>query len=118
MNWRAIGCGASAAAVFVGIGLLGMWLAFRAPEGCPATLRWAERSYEADGVATETPSLGGSVDPVEIGSTFMGLITRRVFGEAGTPSAPTGDDRPEAISVECGDGTFQTYLWTGRARPS
>lgn len=118
MNWRAIGCGGSAAAAFIAIGLLAMWLAFGGEEGCPTSLRWAERTYVADGVATDAPVVAADGEPVEIGSTFVGLTTRRVFGAPGTPLAPTGDARPATIAVECGDGTYQTYAWNGGARPS
>ena len=47
MNWRAIGCLVIGAAVFVGIGLLGMSFAFRAQPGCPDRLQWADHTYEA-----------------------------------------------------------------------
>jgi hypothetical protein len=117
VNWRAIGCGGSAAAVFIGIGLLGMWLAFRTPEGCPATLQWAERSYRAEGEVATSPTLSGPGSPVEIGSTLSGLTTRRVYGPSGTPSTPSGADRPDQIAVECGGGLYQAYRWDGAGSP-
>jgi len=55
MNWRAIGCLVIGAAVFVGIGLLGMSFAFRAQPGCPDRLQWADRAYEAQGTPAPSP---------------------------------------------------------------
>jgi hypothetical protein len=47
---------------------------------------------------------------VQIGSTLVGLASRAVYGPAGTdvndPSAPP----PDAIAIECGDGTYQGYV--------
>ena len=109
MNWRALGCGVIAAAIFVGIGLLGMSLAFSRFDGCPALLQWGERSYEPGGPTRVAPSFDQLGDPVQLGSTFLGLGTRALFGPAGSRPSAKGTDRPEQIALDCGDGSFQTY---------
>jgi len=109
VNWRALGCGVIAAAIFVGIGLLGMSLAFSRYDGCPALLQWGDRSYEPAGPTRAAPSFDQTGDPVQLGSTFLGLGTRAVFGPAGSRPAAKGADRPKQIALDCGDGTFQTY---------
>lgn len=112
MNWRALGCGVVAAAVFVGIGLLGLSLAFRDAQGCPPELQWADRAYLASGTPAPSPDLGG--DAVPIGSTFMGPTTRAVFGPPGSSPSTDAADRPDLIALDCADGSYQTYRWDGR----
>ena len=108
MNWRAIGCGLLAAAVFVGIGLFGMSLAFSRLDGCPSLLQWGDRAYLPRGAVSASPSFAEG-SPVEIGSTFMGLTTRRVWGPPGSSPSPLAADRPDLIILDCDDGTFQAY---------
>lgn len=110
MNWRAVGCGAVGAAVFVAVGLLGMSLAFSRFDGCPPRLQWDERAYLPSGSPSGEPSLGEG-EAVELGSTFVGLTTRRVFGPPGSAVPSRTADRPAAIALECGDGTYQAYRW-------
>lgn len=108
MNWRAIGCGLLAAAVFVAIGLYGMSLAFSRLDGCPNLLQWGDRTYLPNGPVSASPSfVQGS--PVEIGSTFIGLTTRRVWGPPGSSPSPLAADRPDSIILDCDNGTFQAY---------
>lgn len=114
MNWRAIGCGVLAAAAFVGIGLLGMSLAFNRLEGCPDRMQWGDLGYLPFGAVTDEPSFADGGEPVEIGTTFIGLTTRRVWGPPGsTPisSIAPGSvpDRPQEIVLDCDDGTFQEF---------
>ncbi len=108
MNWRAIGCGLLAAAVFVAIGLYGMSLAFSRLDGCPSLLRWGDRTYLPQGAVSSSPSFAQG-SPVEIGSTFMGLTTRRVWGPPGSSPSPLAADRPDSIILDCDNGTFQAY---------
>ncbi|MEO6059793.1 MAG: hypothetical protein ABIQ05_07480 [Candidatus Limnocylindria bacterium] len=114
MNWRAIGCGLLAATVFVAIGLLGMSMAFSRADGCPERVQWGDAGYLPVGSETTEPAFADGGDPVEIGSTFVGLTTRRVWGPPG--SVPYGSiasgsvfEKPQQIILECGDGTFQEY---------
>lgn len=112
MNWRALGCGVVGAAVFVGIGLLGLSAAFRGAQGCAPALQWEDRAYQAIGTPAPSPDLGDG-DAVPIGSTFTGPITRAVYGPPGSSPSTDAADRPEAIALDCGDGTFQSYRWDG-----
>ncbi|HEX9635019.1 MAG TPA: hypothetical protein VGB34_05975 [Candidatus Limnocylindria bacterium] len=109
MNWRAAGCILTAIGIFLAITLFGMSLAFSGARGCPPSLQWGDRIYEPVGSAAEQPTFGESGEPVALGSTFIGLTTRTVFGPHGShPSAAAGD-RPDQIALDCDDGSFQTY---------
>jgi hypothetical protein len=108
VNWRAIGCGLLAAAVFVAIGLYGMSLAFSRLDGCPNLLQWGDRTYLPNGPVSASPSFAQG-SPVEIGSTFIGLTTRRVWGPPGSSPSPLAADRPDSIILDCDNGTFQAY---------
>jgi hypothetical protein len=113
MNWRAAGCLVVGVVAFVGLGLLGLSLAFRDAQGCPAGLQWGDRGYGA--VGTPAPSLDlGSGAAVPIGSTFMGPTTRQVFGPPGSSPSTDAADRPDTIALDCADGTYQVYRWDGR----
>lgn len=116
MNWRAAGCGVLAIAAFLAIGLFGMSLAFRSESGCADTLRWADRVYPADGTPAPSPAFDVPGPAAEIGSTFIGLTTRKVFGPPGSSPSTEADDRPETVAMDCADGTFQTYRWDGVTR--
>ncbi|MDQ2934472.1 MAG: hypothetical protein M3R49_05725 [Chloroflexota bacterium] len=98
MNRRSIGCGVLAIVVFLGIGVLGLSLA-TTRAGCPKRLQWEAQGYVLEGTPAPSPFAGSQ----PIGSTFIGLTTRRAF------AAPTGDARPIRVALECGDGTYQTY---------
>jgi len=113
MNWRAAGCLVAGVGSFLAIGLLGMWLAFGQLDGCPASLQWAERTYLPAGAPAASPSFTGEGEPVELGSTFIGLTTRSVFGPPGSAPSASAADRPTTIAVDCADGTYQTYTHAG-----
>jgi hypothetical protein len=116
MNWRAIGCLVIGAAVFVGIGLLGMSFAFRAQPGCPASLQWADRAYLAQGTPAPSPAFASPGEAVAIGSTFFGLTTRQMYGPPGSSPSTEAEDRPDTVALDCADGTYQTYAWDGVSR--
>lgn len=118
MNWRAIGCGLLAAAVFVGIGLLGMSFAFSRFDGCPPLVRWADRRYQPSGLPSDAPSFEMPGEPVPLGSTFIGLTTRAVFGPPGSRQSTAAADRPDQIALDCGDESFQTYSLTQVLTPA
>ena len=109
MNWRAIGCGTLAAAVFVLVGLVSIWRA-QAPAGCPDRLPYEPAPYVSDGAATDSPTLSGVEEPLVAGG-------RASFGLAGWPVWVAREDRPTAsgaglpprIVLECGDGTYQAF---------
>ncbi len=108
MNWRAVGCGTLAIVAFVALGLWGMSKAFDRVEGCPNRLQWDEVGYLPAGSPLPEPSFADG-SPVEIGSTFIGLTTRNVWGPPGsTPSASAGD-RPTRIYLDCDDGTVRLF---------
>lgn len=117
MNWRAIGCGSLAIIAFLGIGLLGLSMA-GGRVGCLAGLQWGAVTYVALGSPAAQPRLDdGGPNPVPIGSTFVGLTTRRVYGPPGTSVAPSAADGPARIAMECGDGTYQLYRRSGTLSP-
>ncbi len=111
MNLRAIGCMVIGSLVFIGVGLLGLSMA-TTQAGCPDHLQWADVGYRPDRGPTSSPTISGQADvhPVEIGSTFIGLTTRKVYGPPGTDPSDVNAARPDQIVMECGDGTYRTYL--------
>jgi hypothetical protein len=111
MNWRILGCAVFAAAAFIGLGLLALNLAI-GRVGCPPTVQWGDRLYAAVGEPTDVPVVGEG-EPVLLGSTFIGALTREVYGPEGADPSPTaGDVLPDAIALACGDDTYQTYAFT------
>lgn len=110
MSWRAIGCAVLAAAVFIGLGIWALQMALGRP-GCPPTLRWGDRVYTAVSEPTELPALG-SGEPVRLGTTLVGVLSREVYGPAGSVPSLDVEDRPDEVALECGDGTFVTYEFT------
>ena len=116
MNWRAIGCLGTIFGGFLAVGLLGMWLAFRGQDGCPTSLQWADRLYLADDAPAPSPAFEIQGAAVNIGSTFIGLTTRAVYGPPGSSPSKAAADRPRVVSMDCNDGTFQTYQWDGITR--
>jgi hypothetical protein len=115
MNLRAVGCLVVGVAAFVALGVWGLSLALRDAEGCPPSLQWADRSYVSQGTPAPSPDVGGPA--VDIGSTLMGPVSRRAYGPPGSSPSTDAADRPALISLECGDGTYQTYRWA-TASPS
>lgn len=116
MNWRAAGCAVLGIGAFLAIGLFGMSLALRTQPVCTQTVLWADRAYLAEGTPAPSPAFDGSGAAVDIGSTFIGLTTRRVFGPPGSSPSTEADDRPPVVAIDCADGTFQTYRWDGLTR--
>lgn len=116
MNWRAIGCLGAIFGGFLVIGLIGMNVAFRDQAGCPANLQWADRLYLADGTPAPSPAFEVGGPAVNIGSTFIGLTTRTVYGPPGSARSSAAADRPRTVSMDCNDGTFQTFAWDGVTR--
>jgi hypothetical protein len=110
VNWRAFGCLGIGVILFIGIGVLGLNMA-TSRAGCPARLVWQDEAWEPDREPTDAPRIGSSSDaPVEIGTTLIGMTSRRVYGPAGSaPVAGGTNDLPAQLAVECGDGTFQSY---------
>ena len=47
--------------------------------------------------------------PVEIGSTFIGLTTRKVWGPPGGDPSPAAGDRPATIYLDCDDGSVRLF---------
>jgi hypothetical protein len=112
VNWRAIGCGTLAIVVFLAIGLWGMSKAFDRLDGCPDRLQWGDRTYLPEGPTTAQPSFAEGA-PVKIGSTFIGLTTRQVWGPPGSAPSTSAADRPRHVILDCGDSTVQGYRWDG-----
>jgi hypothetical protein len=117
VNWRAAGCLVVGIGAFLAITLFGMSLAFTGARGCPPSLQWGDRGYEPVGPPSGEPTFDKVGEPVALGTTFIGLTTRAVFGPPGSrPSAAAGD-RPQQIALDCDDGSFQTYA-VARVLPS
>jgi len=114
MNWRAIGCGTLAIIIFLALGLLGMSMAFNRLNGCPDRLQWGDRAYLPDGSPAAEPSFADG-SPVEIGSTFIGLTTRRAWGPPGSAPSKSSADRPNRIFLDCDNGSVQAYEGQGPA---
>jgi hypothetical protein len=113
VNWRAIGCLAALLGGFLAIGLAGMYVAFSGPGGCPAALQWDDRRYLVVGTPAPSPAFASPGPAVDIGSTFLGLTTRAVYGPPGSVRSTSAADRPSTIAMDCQNGTFQTYEWDG-----
>jgi hypothetical protein len=107
MNWRLVGCGVVGAAIFVGLGVWALILAM-GRIGCPSTLYWEDATYAAVGEPTSSPEVG-EAEAVRVGVTFVGVLTREVYGPEGTSPTAEPADRPDQLALDCGDGTFQTY---------
>jgi hypothetical protein len=112
VSWRAIGCLASGAIVFVAIGLIGLSMA-TSRVGCPDGLRWGGEAYAPAGTPAPSPAFDLPGQAARLGSTFIGLATRDVYGPPGTSPAPSVPARPSVIAMACGDGTYLTYRVTG-----
>jgi hypothetical protein len=108
VNWRAIGCGTLAIVVFLAIGLWGMSKAFDRLQGCPTQLQWGDRTYLPAGSPQPDPSFADG-SPVEIGSTFIGLTTRKVWGPPGSAPSQSAADRPARVYLDCDDGTVRLF---------
>ena len=113
MNWRAVGCGTLAVAVFTSVALFAI-LRASAPAECPDGLPYQPTSYAPVGEPTATPMLDGvDEELVNSGSASFGLASWPVWVEP--ERVPTGSAAtlPPRIVLECGDGTFQAYQRTG-----
>jgi len=113
VNGRAIGCIGLGAVVFVLIGIVGINMA-SSRVGCPDRLQWADRLYARTGTPAPSPDTGSAQPPVKLGSTFIGLTTRTVYGPPGS-SSPAAPGRAQVIAMDCGDGRFQSYRNAGPA---
>lgn len=109
MSWRAFGCGTLAAAVFVLVGIVGIWRA-GAPAECPAVLPYEPSAYRPTGDPTEEPILAGIEEELELaGTTSFGLATWEVWVEPGRVPSSADEPLPQRIVLACGDGGFQAY---------
>jgi len=113
VNWRAIGCGTLAAAVFISLALFAI-LRAGAPAECPDGLPYQPSSYEPVGEPTNAPTLEGVDEAlVHSGSASFGLASWAVWVEPQRVPTGSGATLPPRIVLECGDGTFQAYQRTG-----
>lgn len=109
MNWRAIGCGTLAAAVFILVGIFGIWRA-GAPGECPSVLPYEPSSYRPAGSPTDAPRLEGIDEELELaGTTSFGLATWEVWVAPGRVPPTADDPLPPRIVLDCGDGSYQAY---------
>lgn len=115
MNWRAIGCGTLAAAVFVALGVWGISRAV-APPDCPQRLPYEPAAFEPVGSPLDAPRLDG-VELERAGTVGYGLAGWSVWVEPGRVPAASGQPLPERIVLECGGG-FQAYRRAGGQGPA
>lgn len=108
MNGRAIGCIALGAVIFVLIGVAGINVA-SSRVGCPDRLQWGDRFYAPVGTPASSPQIGIGRPPAKLGSTFIGLTTRTIYGPPGAQASGAAMARPDQIAMDCGNGGFQTY---------
>lgn len=109
MNWRAIGCGLLAAAVFVLIGVFGIWRAL-APAGCPPEFPTQAGVWRPVGETTAAPVLPGSDEELEsAGQVGFGLATWELWVPPGTAPSPSGEALPERLVLRCDADTYQAY---------
>lgn len=110
MNWRALGCGGLAVAVFVIVAAFAV-LRAGAPAECPASLPYEPATYVPAGDATTEPRLEGIDEPLERteGAITFGLASWRVWVEPDRAPIPSGEPLPQRIVLECGDGTYRPY---------
>lgn len=108
VNWRALGCGLLAAAVFVAVGIFGISRAL-APAECPDRLPYQPSAYQPIGEPMSSPALPDTGQLVRRGSASFGLAAWSVWTPAGEAPQASGDPLPERIVLECGDGTYRAY---------
>ena len=75
--------------------------------GCPSTVVWDGRPTSRWGSRRRIPVVGDG-EPVLLGSTLVGALSREVYG----PEGSTAADRPDEIALACGDETFQSYVFS------
>ena len=114
MNGRAIGCIVIGAAAFLVVAVAGIWVSLGSgtPVGCSPGRRWLEDRYVAGGSPAASPGFPAGAaegEPVLIGRTLVGVATRDVYAPRGSQPLPSAGNRPAALSVACGDGSFQAY---------
>jgi hypothetical protein len=114
VSWRAIGCGTLAAGVFVLVGLIAIWRAGPTP-GCPAELVYPDFTYQPAGSPADEPRLEGVEASLEPGfrTSAGGFTTWTVWVEPDQVPSASGDQLPDRMVLECGDGTFQAFLREG-----
>lgn len=109
MSGRAVGCGALAAVVFVGVALFAIWRSF-APAECPDLLPYEPAAYAPVGQPTDEPRLEGIDEPLEeAGTASFGLASWAVWVEPGRIPTATDQPLPQRIVLDCRDGTYQPY---------
>jgi hypothetical protein len=108
VSGRALGCIVLGAIVFVLVGLAGLNVASNRT-GCPGRLLWGDHFYEPIGTPAPSPQTGPGGAPVKLGSTFIGLTTRDIYGPPGSSPSGQSDGRPAVIAMSCGDGHFLSY---------
>lgn len=109
MSWRAIGCGTLAAGVFVLVGVIAIWRA-GPPPGCPSQLQYTDGPYQRVGSAAPSPSLEGVDAELKPGfQTTVGFSSWTVWVDPAEVPTASSAPLPDAMVLECGDGTFQAY---------
>lgn len=111
MNWRAIGCGSLAIAVFVIVGVWGIIRA-TAPAECPASLPYQPAAFAPVGEPMSSPALDDSDPLVQAGTAGFGFASWPVWLAPDQVPAASGDSLPARIVLECGGG-FQVFQRPG-----
>lgn len=109
MNRRSVGCLLLAVAVFVLVGLFGIWRAI-APGGCPPELPTQAGVWRPVGATTSEPRLPASGEALEpAGEIGFGLATWEAWLPPGTAPSASGDALPERLVLKCDGNTYQAY---------
>jgi hypothetical protein len=114
VNWRALGCGALAAAVFVLVGLFGIWRAVSPARDCPPEFQTPSGVWRPDGEPTDEPTLPGGSGPLEPGGELgFGLATWELWVVPGTAPTASADPLPDRLVLGCADDSYQAYARDG-----
>ena len=109
MNWRALGCLLLAVAVFVLVGIFGIWRAV-APAGCPPELPTEAGVWRPVGPTSSEPRLPGAGEDLEpAGEIGFGLATWELWVPPGTAPSASGDPLPERLVLMCDPNEYQAY---------
>jgi len=115
VSWRALGCGGLAVAVFVAVGVFGIWRAVAPAQDCPPEFQTPSGTWRTTGAPTTEPRMPDSAEQLEAaGELGFGLATWQLWVVPGTAPSASGDPLPDRLVLACGDDAFQAYARDAR----